>query len=376
MRKAVKFVLCLAATAGLILLSYAAQQAGLLDFSEPTVFETGEYDDYYYLELNEKQKQAYTAVRESVCAFPAQIEIPALEADELTQVLDALLCDDPYLFMFESCSLVTAGKRNYFAPDYVMNIAQYERTREEVDRIADSIIDALPNGSSFEKEKYIHDYIINTCTYSDKDIPSEATVEGVLLKGSAKCSGYAKTFKLLLEKAEIKSVLVTGIATDYEGSSTNHMWNAVELDGNWCFTDITWNDPLSENGEEYCRHVYFNMNETMLSKTHSGYSFSYPCTESSLYYYIYNNAYYNDYNKNTLLSISELIAKSENGEAEFMFSSREAFDTAADKLFEGEEIYRALETANLKTETKLVTTRVRYSFDYNSNLITVYFKTA
>ncbi|MBR6635415.1 MAG: hypothetical protein IKL41_07320, partial [Clostridia bacterium] len=75
-----------------------------------------------------------------------------------------------------------------------------------------------------------------------------------------------------------------------------------------------------------------------------------------------------------ILSIAELIAESENGEAEFMFADSSVFETAVQKLFKGEEIYRSLETANLKKDGRLVTTSIRYSLDYNANLITVYFE--
>lgn len=374
MKRLSKILLCLAITIAVALFSRVLFNSGVLDFSEPTVFEAGSYDDYYYLELDTVQQQAYTAVRENISAFPSQIEIPALESGALSHVLDALLCDDPYLFMFDSGSLLTVGSRNYFVPDYLMEITEYEEIRADIDSAANKIISAMPDGTDYEKELYIHDAVINSCTYSDEEIFSESTAEGVLLEGRAKCSGYARAFKLLLEKAEIENVLISGMATDYDGNSVNHMWNAVKLDGNWYFTDITWDDPVSDDGTEYCRHVFFNMNEDMLSRTHSDYSFAYPCDSSSLYYYAYNDAYYNVYNKETLLSISDLIAESENGEAEFMFASSDAFESAAQKLFECEEIYRALETANLKKENKLVTTAVRYRFDYDSNLITVFFE--
>lgn len=374
MKRLSKILLCLAVTIAVALFSRVLFNSGVLDFSEPTVFEAGSYDDYYYLELDTVQQQAYTAVRENISAFPSQIEIPALESGALSHVLDALLCDDPYLFMFDSGSLLTVGSRNYFVPDYLMEITEYEEIRADIDSAANKIISAMPDGTDYEKELYIHDAVINSCTYSDEEIFSESTAEGVLLEGRAKCSGYARAFKLLLEKAEIENVLISGMATDYDGNSVNHMWNAVKLDGNWYFTDITWDDPVSDDGTEYCRHVFFNMNEDMLSRTHSDYSFAYPCDSSSLYYYAYNDAYYNVYNKETLLSISDLIAESENGEAEFMFASSDAFESAAQKLFECEEIYRALETANLKKENKLVTTAVRYRFDYDSNLITVFFE--
>lgn len=374
MKRLSKILICLAATAAMVLFSRVLFGTGLLDFTKLPEFEEGTYTDYYYLELDSAQKKAYTAIRESINTFPAQIEIPATESGSLSNVLDALLCDDPYLFMFDSGSLMTVGKRNYFVPDYLMGIEKYEQIKEKVDKAADAMLEGLPDSNDFDKELFVHDAIINSCVYSDEDIINESTVEGVFVEKKAKCSGYARAFKLLLEKAGIESVLVHGTATDYDGKTVKHMWNAVKLDENWYFTDITWDDPVSDDGAQFCRHTFFNMNAEMLNRTHSEYTFTYPCTDTEHYYYAHNNAYYNVYNKDTLLNIAELIANSENGEAEFMFADASVFETASQKLFKGEEIYRSLETANLKKDGRLVTTSVRYSLDANANLITVYFE--
>ena len=374
MKRLSKILVCIAATAAMVLFSRVLFGTGLLDFTKLPEFTEGSCTDYYYLELDSTQKKTYTAIRESIYSFPAQIEIPAPESGALSEVLDALLCDDPYLFMFDSGSLMTVGKRNYFVPDYLMGIEKYEQIREKVDNAADTMLEALPDSGDFDKELFVHDAIINSCVYSDEDILSESTVEGVFVEKRAKCSGYARAFKLLLGKAGIESVLVHGTATDYDENSVKHMWNAVKLDGSWYFTDITWDDPVSDDGTNFLHHTFFNMTADMLNRTHSEYSFTYPCTDISQYYYAHGNAYYNVYNKDTILSIAELIARSENGEAEFMFSDAAVFETAVQKLFKGEEIYRALETANLKKDGRLVSTAIRYSLDYNANLITVYFE--
>ena len=374
MKRLSKILICLTATVAMVLFSRVLFGTGLLDFTKLPEFEEGTYTDYYYLELDSAQKKAYTAIRESINTFPAQIEIPATESGSLSNVLDALLCDDPYLFMFDSGSLMTVGKRNYFVPDYLMGIEKYEQIKEKVDKAADAMLEGLPDSNDFDKELFVHDAIINSCVYSDEDIINESMVEGVFVEKKAKCSGYARAFKLLLEKAGIESVLIHGTATDYDGKTVKHMWNAVKLDGNWYFTDITWDDPVSDDGAQICRHTFFNMNAEMLNRTHSEYSFTYSCTDSTLYYYAHNNAYYNVYNKDTLLNIAELIANSENGEAEFMFADAALFETAAEKLFKGEDIYRSLETANLKKDGRLVTTSVRYSLDYDANLITIFFE--
>ena len=56
-----------------------------------------------------------------------------------------------------------------------------------------------------------------------------------------------------------------------------------------------------------------------------------------------------------------------------MFADKESADQAFDCLFTDENIYRILETANLSTDSELVTDRIKYTVNENENLITFYF---
>ena len=78
-------------------------------------------------------------------------------------------------------------------------------------------------------------------------------VEGTLLNGLAVCSGYASTFRLLME--------LQGIHCDYI-TNADHGWNAVELDGKWYFVDVTWDDP--DNGD-IVEYEYFMVTEDVIS---------------------------------------------------------------------------------------------------------------
>ncbi len=58
------------------------------------------------------------------------------------------------------------------------------------------------------------------------------------------CEGYARAFKFLCDNASIPCVLVDGLATSDGSSGEAHMWNYVQVDGNWYAVDVTWNDPV------------------------------------------------------------------------------------------------------------------------------------
>ncbi len=341
-------------------------------------FTAGSYSDYYYLSLDETEKQAYTAVKKEIYNFPKKIETPALTKSQLEDVLTALIYDDPMMFMLTTCKLETRASRAFFIPDYCMGKNEYTRCADSINSKISNIKNAVSEKNDFDKALFCHDYIITNCDYNDTDNINVSSVVGVFVDGKAKCSGYAKAYKLLLSSIDIESVLITGTATDREGNSLSHMWNAVRLGGHWCYTDPTWDDPLTDSGQKLCRHTYFNMTEDMLRKTHSDFNFSEACNSPSLYYYIINKAYFDACDESLIPAVSALFeeaAREGSKKIEIMFSNEQALSQAFYYLFEEEKIYRALETAAFETELPLVTDSVKYAIDTDELIITILFET-
>lgn len=99
-----------------------------------------------------------------------------------------------------------------------------------------------------------HDYIINTVSYDTTRAEtgtseySSNTAYGPLFEGSAICSGYSDAMALFLDKIGVEN---------YRIASDTHVWNYVLLDDNWYHLDLTWDDPITSNGENYLDHKYF-----------------------------------------------------------------------------------------------------------------------
>ncbi len=72
-----------------------------------------------------------------------------------------------------------------------------------------------------------------------------------LLRGKAVCGGYAHLYNLLLNSAGIHSYFVVGWNT--ERARFEHAWNLCRLDGEWSYTDVTWDD---QKGEKYFAKSY------------------------------------------------------------------------------------------------------------------------
>ncbi len=102
--------------------------------------------------------------------------------------------------------------------------------------------------------KVFHDYIINHTQY-DKERADSKIVKyksdnayGVLIEGIGLCGGYTDTMALLLDRMDIKN---------YKVSTNNHTWNRVYVNDKWLHLDLTWDDPISEDGKNILDHNYF-----------------------------------------------------------------------------------------------------------------------
>lgn len=117
--------------------------------------------------------------------------------------------------------------------------------------------------SKIDFVKSVHDYIINNTIY-DKDsltnknnIHLSSTALGPLKYGKAICSGYADTMSLFLHKFNIKN---------YKLASDNHAWNGVYINKTWRHLDLTWDDPISSDGQNVLSHKYFLIDTTSLHR--------------------------------------------------------------------------------------------------------------
>lgn len=135
---------------------------------------------------------------------------------------------------------------------YPVTKSERDDMRKQFDAKLQNILElSSKKENDYEKEKLFNDYICQNTKY-DKGAEFSNTAYGCLVLNNALCEGYAKAFKLLCNKEKIKCELIVG-----ESRDVGHMWNAVEIDGEYYYTDVTWNDQ-----NENPTYVYFNVNET------------------------------------------------------------------------------------------------------------------
>ena len=130
---------------------------------------------------------------------------------------------------------------------------------EKINKGVDEIITTeISNDMSIEdKILKIHDYIINNTRYDiNKSSNYSYTAMGPLFNGTAVCSGYADLMAIFLTKFGVKNFKV---------ASDTHVWNAVNVNGEWLSLDLTWDDPVTKNSDvDTLLHQFFLVNKQKL----------------------------------------------------------------------------------------------------------------
>lgn len=163
----------------------------------------------------------------------------------------------------------------------IVNLNSYGRVNITIDRLysnedisyVEAAIDGIYNTiitedmTVVDKIRAFHDYIINVTSYDEErsqEIKNNEVVSlkhpsntafGPLFTGKAICGGYTDVMALFLDKLGLKN---------YKVSSERHIWNIVEIDGKWLHLDLTWDDPVTNTGEDVLIDTYFLIDSNTL----------------------------------------------------------------------------------------------------------------
>lgn len=127
-------------------------------------------------------------------------------------------------------------------------------------KISELILDEM---TLEEKIRVIHDHIINNTVYDTEaaeNLQNHSVVNtavGPLVNGKALCSGYSDAMALFLYKFRIPN---------YKVASDTHVWNAVYINDEWKHLDLTWDDPITEDGQNILLHNFFLIDTENLHK--------------------------------------------------------------------------------------------------------------
>ena len=148
---------------------------------------------------------------------------------------------------------------SYFSEEEV----DYDIVEEEIYKCLSTVKDSM---SDLEKALAIHDYIVMDCQYDyrnylDSSMPdNDFSMLGPIYEKTAVCQGYALAFQYYMNVLGIPCETISG---------GNHMWNLVEINGEWYHLDCTWDDPVWDMTGRV-RHTYFLGSDTLFAGTETG----------------------------------------------------------------------------------------------------------
>lgn len=234
---------------------------------------------YGYDSLTDKNaKYLYERLRESVYKISEEVddkgryktervEITGAELDSqcINTAINAFLYDNPQVFWVDNYfGYYTTNNTTYVECYSVLSGNQCEiyldRFSKKVREML-SVIDV--EDGKYEREKKLHDKLLENCQYK-KDIDSfddgwqYFSSYGALVEGEAVCEGYSKAMMLMLNLSGVDAATIRG-----EGEGSRHMWNLVEIGGNWYHLDATWDD-----GNDDYNHEFFNLTSESIKTDH------------------------------------------------------------------------------------------------------------
>ncbi len=239
---------------------------------QTTVLKNNEYassNSYQYIQLTDdfspKNKKHllnlyYTIINSGMTNFtfycPKEYRDCISDINDLSDDKPLLSSVNNYVPVYNSFTHIktefdTLGQVNItISPSYT------EEQKAEINQVVESVERQYltQNMTTEEKIKAIHDYIINTTQYdkerSDKKVKKyhSDTAYGALVEHKAICGGYSDAMKLFLDRMGLEN---------YKIASENHIWNLVHINGEWLHLDLTWDDPITDTGEDVLEYSYF-----------------------------------------------------------------------------------------------------------------------
>ncbi len=317
------------------------------------LFNKGGWSKYAQLDSVEKAayEKLYAAARKGELECTVTVDA-ATRKESVEKILLAVCDDNPELFWL-NCGGTYSYPRNRMGLievdlklgvyDYLYYKTDMQKYVDKLNRKVDLIVaSANELETDYEKALFVHDYLVRNSYYAHdalaetKKTNHDAKYEIIrsayscIVEGETVCAGYAKAFKLVLDRLGINNIYVTGDA------GGPHAWSCAELDGEAYLFDLTWDDPI-EGPSLYIGHSYFGLTDMQISFTHKADEelFRYPsCNDTRYNYFDYNGLRFDSYD---LDAIEKYVNANMNEGVTIAFSNAKAYNDAVNGLIGNRE---------------------------------------
>lgn len=228
----------------------------------------------------------------------------SITRDEIKTVYTAYNYDYPQHFWHENSYSYSYFGESGMVSDlmltYNMTGNGLVSAKQEFNDAVNDVVGGISNDmNEYDREKLIHDRLADRIEYV-ADAANAHNAYGGLVEGEAVCDGYARAFQYALYKVGIQSTTVAGEGKTSSGSG-GHAWNLVRIDGNYYYTDLSWNDQSPT-----IFYAYFNLPLSEMSEDHvledTGYDFP-ECTSTDANYFTLSGGRMKDYSVEQMVKL-------------------------------------------------------------------------
>ncbi len=224
-----------------------------------------------FSQLNEEEKAAYLRIINELDNINSEFYLTGnnVTEEEFNKIFNFILKDHPeyfyvnnYQYYKNNDDIVESVIVNYTSDPETISIQQ-----SEVENWKNAILSQItPDMSNYDIARFLHDYIISTTDY-DLNAVNNQNLLSVVENQRSVCAGYSKAYQYLLNQAGIFATYVSGNA-----NVGPHAWNLIQIDGEYGWVDVTWDDPSfigNEQPDNFLSHQYFGLSSDEIRQTRS-----------------------------------------------------------------------------------------------------------
>lgn len=228
-------------------------------------------DRYYFGKLNNDEKKIYLAIYNGIKEYREYVTVPGVQLSNklVGLIYYFVLLDNPFFFSIGEYAMHHAVDGDKIKITSLFSREEEEAGRKKIEIIINDILydPMIIRMNDFEKEKYVHDYLIKNVKYDHTHGNNGAflnpyTVYGAFIEHKAVCEGISKATKLLLNAMNIKCIVVSGDTDDEDG---NHAWNIVKIGEAPYHLDVTYDMGKSLHSG-FPHYDYFNLSDKVINR--------------------------------------------------------------------------------------------------------------
>ena len=262
--------------------------------------------------LSPREQHAYGILLKAFSLQQTTIDITDISADvELMKIVQAVLCDNPPVFYFDSINIrtVTSSKNRKLELTRIFSNSQLEKMNAELEKKVNKILSSvkLPSNDAYSQLIYLYEYLQSNVQYDKKELEANAKGKGynpishiaygALITKRAVCDGISFAFSLLAGKLGFKSMQASGYSQHGIAPEIEPSWNIIKVNNRYYHMDVTW-DTNAYSQHDVFSYDYFALDDDEISNDHDWDINATPaCSFNDLSYFHRNGLFANNMNQ-------------------------------------------------------------------------------